>query len=128
MLLKTVAKVPRTKSRCLTSQVARERLRKRPKAGKQSWIPASHFPRRRCREGDLCSKKHWYPQQACRKHLEKARVYSWGVKSSYFPVFLIFLSQSLTWHHKLCRLFHVTSPIFKKIYFIYFFTERKGKR
>lgn len=56
------------------------------------------------------AEKGWPPWHACQKHLEKVCVYSWGMKSSYFPVNLFFLSQSLMWHHESVSDFHVTFP------------------
>lgn len=104
-------KVSSTKSRCLTSPMARKR--EGLKAGRNvrhrrliSLIAGAE-------KGEHCLKKGCHPQHAYQKLLEKVCLFSWGMKSSYFFLYLSFLSQCVThsmWHHENLYDFHVTLP------------------
>lgn len=65
VLLKTGVGVPRSESRCVISQVARDQ-----EGGDPSWMQEAPFPLLWCREMGGC------PQQASWKHLEESVVYS----------------------------------------------------
>lgn len=105
-------KVSSTKSRCLwlPRWLERERDSKQERSVRHRHLLSLIAG---AEKGEHCLKKGWHPQHAYQKLLEKVCLYSWGMKSSYFSLYLSFLSQCVThnmWHHENLLCFHVTLP------------------